>query len=163
MYTAQLEGQYGWVPVGGISVTQATLAVNGRDDATVEALAAANKVLWEPDDGTLAAEIRFRTDAADDAAWVAEIFAARGTDYYTRVGTLTMTVGKQVCTVGRFIDSIVITNDEWESITAETTADEIGRVRLYTQGYTKFLFIAPTLPAGKVLYVDVARKDQPWV
>jgi len=162
-YCADFERQYDWTQIGTITVQNAVLGVDGRDNASVADIAAANKVIWSPDDGTAAALIRFRvgSTASDGDSNVIQVYGAKGADYYTRLGTLTTLVGAQDWSSGHFIDSIVLTNERWShGIRVETTVDEMGRVSINVPGYDRFLFIASTLATPCTLYIDVARLDK---
>lgn len=158
-YSSQFEGQYQWIEAGTITVAEPALAVNERDNASVEALADTKKVIIRPDDGTKALELRFRFDASSA---IFQIYAARGEDYYTRVCTATIGPSNQICSVGIFGDTITLSNQEWHGLVAEqSVSDFIGRIRLETLGYDRFLIIASTLTATTA-YIDYARKDQGW-
>ncbi len=162
-YGVDYEGQYDWLQIGTLTVANGVLAVTGRDNASVDDLADANKVIWRPDNGTAAALIRFRVGAvaSDGDTNVIEVYAAKGADYYTRIGTLTTAVGAQDWSSGHFIDEIAITNEKWShGIRVENVTDEIGRVYLNTGGFDRFLFVASTLATPCTLYIDIVRLDK---
>jgi len=149
-----------WVEGEEITVEQAVLTGTQRDDATVEALAAANKALIRPGSGTVALELRFRSDgtfeANDDS--VLQLYAAAGKDHYTRIATLTIIQGEQLHSTGiYFCDSIVATLENWISATEvvqpETLDNHIARYVLNTHGYNRFLLIASDLDTTTI-YVD---------
>ena len=159
-YYAAFAGQYEFIQIGGITSTEPALAVDERDNASVVALASTKTVIWHPDDGTVAALLRFRTDGNDGDDVVVQMYAAKGADYYTRVATLTMQQGTQDWSSGHFIDTITLSNEQWDlGIRVQNTTDEIGRVYFNTGGFDRFLFIAPT-KAPTTLYVDICRLDQ---
>lgn len=154
-----------WTNIGNITVVQAALAVAKRDYTTVEALLATQKAVYTPSPGAKEAEFRFITPAEDDA-WIVEMYAARGAgDHYVRIATLTLTGGTQKHSTNKvFVDTLAATNDEWfgnlpvpEEI--ESAHDFIARYHLLLMRYSRFVFIASTIEAGKTLEVEVAEMD----
>ena len=153
-----------WTNIGNISVVQAALGVTARDAASIEALAAGKTAVYTPTDGAKEAELRFITPADSDD-WVVEQYAAKGAyDHYTRMATLTLEGGTQVHSTGKvFCDTITATNEVWygnlpvpEEVQG-TTDDFISRYHWKLMGYTRFLFIASTIVAGKILEIEVAE------
>jgi len=153
-----------WENIGKISVIQAALGVTARDHTSVEALADNKTAVYTPTSGAKEAEVRFITPADSDD-WVVEMYAARGAyDHYTRMATLTLEGGTQKHSTGKvFVDTITGSNGVWygDLPVAEevqgTTDDFISRYHWHLKGYTRFLFIASTIVAGKILEVEVAE------
>ena len=152
-----------WAKIGDISVIQAALAVSARDYVSVEALSPAKTAIYTPNPGAKEAEARFITPADSDD-WVIEQYAARGAyDHYVRMATLTLEGGPQVHSTGKvFCDTVTPSNEAWygnlpaaEEI--QTASDFIGRYHWKLNGYARFLFIASTIVAGKILEVEVAE------
>jgi len=154
--------QFTWEEAGSITAEQAALAVDARDDASVEALDSTKKVKIVPNDGTVALEFRFRSDADDDAVdSVLELYAAAGDDHYTRIAQLTIKEGLQEHSTGIFFaDSITEALNNWISDTKvvqpSSPDDHIARYVLNAHGYDRFLFIASDLDSTTI-YVDVRR------
>lgn len=163
-YEARFEGQYEWLNIGELTTEQAALAVDGRDVATVEALTATGVAVFNPDDGTPSLEIRIRTDGTEDDQFALHIYAARGNDYYQKVGIITCDQGAQECAVGAFVDVLVEAEDSWTELSVESVTDEIGRIYLNTKGYDRFVFFSPDCLDDDIntVYIDVARRDQGW-
>lgn len=152
----------------GIITTQcdsADYAVTARDDASVEALAAAKKVIIKPPNGVVALELRFRFNGGAADQHVVQLFAAAGVDFYNLVATLTLDQGTQQHTSGAagtgiwFIDTIVPSNEKW--LTAQTeltdTSNHIGGYTMNMHGYDRLWAVASTLDtanSGTTLYVD---------
>ena len=156
-----------FLQIGSITVTNGVLAVTARDETSVDALADANKVIYEVGEGVPALEFRFRTDGSDGDDTVLEVYAKPKTggsnespEHYTRIGTLTMIQGTQDSNSEHFIDEITVSNAEWPSgPTAITTTNEIGRVLCNTYGYEKLVFVASTRDTTTI-YVDVKKHDK---
>jgi len=152
--------QYAWREAGQITSAQAALAVDARDHASVEALAAAKKVLFKPEHGSVALEFRFRSDGSENDANTIQVYAAAGDDHYTRIAQLVATQGQQDASEGHFADSIVETLDNWltdtKVVQPSSVDNHIARYILNTHGYDRFLFIVSTL-ATTTVYVDVRR------
>lgn len=171
-YNARFEGLYEWQnEATGITVANGALAVDGRDYATVDAIADANKKVITLDDGTVAIECRFRFDGTENDTNVFQVYGMRGdSDHYQRIGQVTVLQGTQDCSVGHFGDELTLANDAWHNeanvrthVGVQTVTDEIGRLRLNTLGYKKILFVLSSLDASTTTcYVDWCRKDLEW-
>ena len=149
-----------WREAGSITVENAALAVTGRDWATVDAIAAANKVqieLREPVPYALL--FRFRADGAADLDSVLQLYAARGEDHFHRIAQLTITTGTQdtdVATI-HFVDTITPASEDALFDGEESDlADMIAHYYMRTLGYDKFVFVCSDLDSTTV-YVDVAQ------
>jgi hypothetical protein len=140
-----------------IAGTNTTPGVTARGKAAVEALS--NVAIIQIPDGTCSAEFRFESNGSDNASIVLDLMGRRADDkYYTRLATVTLTVGTQTARTGyTFCDTIVVSNElhnqEIKAITS--TGDYIGRLLMNLRGYGNLVFIE-TSGAG-TLYVDVAR------
>lgn len=157
-----------WTNVGNITVVQAALAVTARDNVSVDALASTKTAIYTVSAGAKSAEVRFITPADADA-WVVEMYAARGKyDHYTRVATLTLTGGTQKHSTNKvFVDTLAATNEKWYGtfVTAKEVCSAVNDIaRYYWQNnlYTRFLFIASTIEAGKTLEVEVAEMNESY-
>jgi hypothetical protein len=152
---------------GTITSAQAALAVTGRDEDTVDAIAAAKTVIIEVPYGTPALEFRLRTDGSENDTSVLDFYAKPKTEgglaieHYTRMFTLTSDQCTQIAATGIYFgDSFVITNNQWEAgYSVENTTNEIDRLRVNTDGYEKILIIATTL-ATTTIYVDAKKLDK---
>jgi len=161
-YNVDFERQYEFTQIGTITEEQAALGVDGRDNASVVALADAKKVLFIPEEGTPAIEVRLRTDGSNDNAFTVYIYASRGADYYVRVATLACIQGTQDWTSGHLVDSITISDEKWDhGVAVDLTANEIGRFYMNLGGYDRVLFISDDITDDDIttLSVDIARVD----
>lgn len=160
-YNVDFENNHEFVNVGSITATQELLAVDARDSDSVDALAATTTVVYRPPRGTPAFEVRFRNDGSDNDDTVVHVYAARGEDDYTLVGTLTLKRGLQVAVSGGYyVDSITETLDRWNNGIAVVldTPNGVGRAYINTWGYSRFVFIASTLDST-TCYIDIAKRD----
>lgn len=153
--------QFTWEEIGDITVQQTALAVDGSDWDTINALAATNKLVYYPNNGTVAFEVRFRCDvnAGDN---VVNLYAMAGDDYARLVGTLTCTQGTlEYSATEFFCEEIVQSVENWISTTSvvcETGgANNMASLVINAHGYDRFIFVATTLLAGKTLTLDVRR------
>jgi len=156
------EIQEPWVELGHIDLAQTTPGVSARDEAALDATS--NVLVLDVPNGTPAAEFRFRSNDANNGSIVLDMFALRkkgspAKDYYTRVATLTLTIGQQVANTGYvFVDTVVVsnvgTNQEIKAVSPAN--DYIGSLLINFKAYGKVLFVATTLTADKKVYVDVA-------
>jgi hypothetical protein len=149
-----------WVEAGSITSEQAALAVTARDTPTADALAVTKIIkINNKNPGAYAFLFRFRATGNEDIDSDLELYAARGTDHYTRIATLTIVNGTQDTDVGtvHFIDSITPANEntlfDGEEI---SLADMIANYYVRTLGFDKFLFIASDLDSSAV-YVDYCK------
>lgn len=149
-----------WVEAGSLTTEQAALAVTGRDTATADALTATGIIkINNKNPSAYAFLFRFRATGNEDVDSVLELYAARGTDHYTRIATLTIVNGTQdtgVATI-HFIDSITPGNEDTLFDGEEISlADMIAHYYVRTLGFDKFLFIASDLDSTAV-YVDYCK------
>lgn len=148
-----------WVEAGSITVEQAALAVDGRDTVTAEALAAGKIVKFNnARPGAYAFLFRFRADGNEDLDSVLELYAARGTDHYHHIATLTITTGAQDTAVAaiHFCDTIALSNeDNLFDGTRSSLDDMIAHYYVRTLGFDKWLFIASDKDSN--IYVDYCR------
>lgn len=162
--------QYPWGLVGSLSAVvaggQAPIDPDKRAMADIVALADTKKIIYYPTNGTVAIELRFRTDGTEDDALETQLYAMAGgaaaeavADYYMKVSDLTITQGQQTAAVGYFADAIAHTNKDWPTpikrIAAQ--ADNIARYILNTHGYTGFLIVCTDLKNATNLYMDARR------
>jgi hypothetical protein len=143
---------------GGKITTQADaadFAVTARDDAAVEALADAKKVLIKPPNGIVSLEFRFRSDGSENDQNVVEMFAAAGVDHYRLIDQLTLDQGTQVFSGSIFfVDQIAQSGTEWiTSPSPVSPANSIGSYVINRHAYDRFWFVASTL-ATTTLYID---------
>lgn len=153
-----------WVNAGSITaevtIGEAPIDVDKRTDADIVALAAAKKVIYKPDDGTVAFEIRIRADGNADDALVIQMLAAAGIDHYTKVADLTCKQGTQVADDSAyFIDDFVTANSDWETSPRIVDAEDdyIARYILNTHGHDRFLFVCTDKQNATNVYIDVRR------
>lgn len=156
--------QRAWVNAGSITAVvaagQAPIDVDKRADSDIESLVDAKKVVYEPEDGTVNLEFRFRADGNENDAFPIQMLAEAGTDHYTKVADLTCTQGTQDGDdTEHFIDAIAKTNEKWETATRVVAAEAnfIARFIINTHGHSKFLFVCTDLKNATNLYVDVRR------
>lgn len=149
-----------WIALGSIT-TESSLAVTGRDVATVDALAAAKTVkLSPPIPGPYAMLLRFRADGAADLDSDVELYAARGADdHYSRVATLTLDTGTQDTDTStiHFIDEITPADEDLLYDGEENIATGDNHIASYycrTLGNDRFVVIASDLDSTTI-YVDV--------
>lgn len=154
----------------GIITTEcdaADYAVTARDDASVEALADAKKVIIILPPGIVSAEFRFRFNGIAGDQHILEMFAAAGVDFYNHIVTLTLDQGTQQHTAGAagtgiwFIDTVAPSNEtnRWLTDRTEITdsSNHIGGYTMNMHGYDRLWFVASTLDtanAGTTLYID---------
>lgn len=156
--------QYKWVTEGAITEQYSDGSALGneeRSELAVSAIATAKRVLFTVVNGTVAVEIRFRSDGNEDDENIAELYASAGADHYTRIATLTVQQGLQLYSGSiYFCDQMAATNKNWltkaEVIQTKPADNHISRFVLNPHGYSKFCIIASTLLTSS-LYVDVRR------
>jgi len=132
-----------------------------RSDIVVSAVAAKKIVIFNPKRGTVAVEMRYRSDGSEDDASTVHIYAAAGADHYTRMATHVITQGTQLYTGAiYFCDGIAVTNENWLTeagvVQASPADNHIARYVFNPHGYDRFAVIVSTL-ATKTVYVDVRR------
>jgi hypothetical protein len=156
-YEHEIEEPWDGVSWGAIAGTNTTPAVTARDKASVEALSNIAKVTLP--DGTCSAEFRFESNGTNDATIVLDLMGRRMDDpFYTRLATITLTVGLQTARTGyTFCDTVVVSNElhNQEIKAISSTGDYIGRLLMNLRGYRHLVFLE-TSGAG-TLYIDVAR------
>jgi hypothetical protein len=152
----------------GIITTKADagdFAVTKRDNASVEALAVAKKVIIKPPNGIVSIEFRFRFNGTVGDQHVLQKFAACGDDFYDLVDVLTIDQGTQQHTSGaagtgiHFIDTVVSAGEKWLTDTRQlsSTTNNIGRDTQNMHKYDRIWFVASTLDtanSGTTLYID---------
>lgn len=146
-----------WIEAGSITSEQAALAVTARDTPTADALVAAKIIkINNKHPSAYAFLFRFRATGNEDVDSILELYAARGTDHYSRIATLTIVNGTQdtdVATI-HFIDSITPGAEDTLFDGEEISlADMIALYYVRTLGFDKFLFVCSDLDSTAV-YVD---------
>lgn len=156
--------QYPWVNVGVITAVvaagQAPIDVDKRADADIEALDDSKKVIYEPTNGTVAFEVRFRADGNEDNIFPIQMLAAAEVDHYTKIADLACTQGTQNGdSTEHFIDAIGQANNDWLTTprVVDAQADYIARYVLNTHGCDKFLWVCTDLKNANNLYIDARR------
>lgn len=149
-----------WRNAGNITSEQAALAVDGRDSASAEALAATKIIkIDNARPGAYAFLFRFRADGNEDLDSILQLYAARGTDYYHRIAQITIKTGTQdtgVATI-HFCDDITLAEaDSLFDVTKCSLADMIAHFYTRTLGFDKFLILCSDLDSTTV-YVDYCR------
>jgi len=152
--------KYQWVNLGTITSAQAALSGTERTNTSVLALAAAKKVLFSPENGSVAYEFRFRTDGSENDAPVIQMYYAAVPDHYRRQATLTLAQGTQLYSGSiYFCDTITITNECYIDATLHgepaTPDNHFSSYGCNAHGHD-FLFIASTLGVTTI-YVDGRR------
>lgn len=131
--------------------------VTALDDATIEALADAKKVIIRPPNGTVSLELRFRSDGNNNDVNILQLYAAAGPDHYDLMAQLSPVQGLQPHSVGFFCDHMTPATEAWLTAASEidqsTPADGIGRYVFNTHGCDRFLLVASDLVTTTV-YVD---------
>lgn len=143
----------------------ADFAVTARDNASVEALAAAKKVIIRPPNGTVSIEFRFRFNGTAGDQHVLQCFAGAGVDFYRYFGQLTIDQGTQQHTAGAagtgilFIDTVLPANEQWHTAQTELSdaANHMGGYTMNMHSYDRIWIVASTLDvanSGTTLYID---------
>jgi len=145
-----------------VAAGQSPIDVDKRADSDVVALSATKKIIYEPENGTVAFEFRVRADGSEDDALAIPFLAAAGEDRYTLIGDLTCIQGAQEAdNSAYFCDAISggTGNAAWLSWTKVIApgANYIARFILNTHGYSKFLFVCTDLKNAKNIYIDTRR------
>lgn len=139
--------------------------VTHRDDASVEDLTDAKKVLIKLPNGIVSIEFRFRYNGIAGDQHILQLFAASGVDFYRYFAQLTIDQGTQQHTSGSppagswFIDTVLPANEEWHTPQTELTdtSNHIGGYTMNTHGYDRIWIVAPTLDtanSGTALLID---------
>ncbi len=148
--------QLGYAEIGSISVAEAALDIDERTITYADALATNTVAIWTIEHAINFGFIRFRTNADADA-WVVEMYELRKNDeYLDRIATLTLTGGKQQAGTKFFIDTIVVTNKNFEKTLSviHSADDAMCRFGGDFAGLDKVIFIASTIQAGATLFID---------
>lgn len=156
--TKKVSPQTGWSNAGTITSEQAALGVTGRDDTTVEALAAAKVVKIKPVGQPYAMLFRFRSDGSEDDDSVLQVYAARGNDHYHRIAQLTIVQGQQIDSGSIYFADTITPASEDALFDGEESnlANMIAHYYVRVLGFDRFLFIASDLDSTTI-YVDVAN------
>lgn len=136
------------VYAGTITVEQALLGATALDDASVETLAAANKVIIQPQNGWVSMELRFYGDGAENIDDVVELYAMAGSDHYRHFAQLAIVIGTQdYGTSYHFHDTMTPANEAWLTAASEVSPanDTMASYIFNVHGYSKFLVIASDL------------------
>lgn len=147
-----------WITVGTFTAADTTPGDNARDYASVKALT--NTAIYGRSEQDNAIEIRFTGDTDADSIVYDVFVASDATDYFTRIATLTLTVGTQQkgSAAVLFCDTIVKTNEKWFDTIRTVDADggdRIARVFLDLYGYGLIAFVPTTIPANSSNTVEV--------
>ncbi len=153
--------QYYWLTGGTITVQQALLGAAALTHAAVKALADANKVLIEIEQGWLAEELRWYSDSAAGTIDVVELYAASTSDsnpdHYRHFAQVTLTVGTQEFGSNKFHDTVVAVSNWITNKGAVSPADNtFGSYALNNHGHSNILVIASTL-GSTTLGVDYKK------
>jgi len=120
--------------------------VTALDDATIEDLAAAKKVIIKPPNGIVSLELRFRSDGSNNDVNILQLYAAAGPDHYVLMAQLSVVQGAKPHSIGFFCDHMTPATEAWitaaSEIDQDTPADGIGRYVFNTHGYDRFLLVA---------------------
>ena len=147
-----------WETAGTITVANATFGVTARDAATVDAIAIANKAVFEmPPHGNVL-ELRFQTTAAGNSH-IIEMWVARGpADHYDRAVIFTTVTGGTQKADGAvfFVDTLAVTEtfNNAGNLVNESAANTISRYLLDMDGYPNIVFIATTLQGSTTLTIQ---------
>lgn len=156
--TYNISHQTPWVNAGSITSEQAALGVDGRDYATVKALAAAKTIFIDPADAPYAMLLRFRADGNEDLDSVLQMYGSRGSDHYQLLAQLTIVTGQQDTDTStiHFVDTITPASENTLFDGEEVNlANGIALYYLRTLGYNHFAFVCSDLDSTTV-YVDYA-------
>jgi len=159
-HTRQREWENAGVITDVVAAGQAPIDVDKRADADIEALSDTKKIIYEPEDGTVAFEFRVRADGNNDDALAIQLLAEAGVDHYTKVADFVCDQGQQDGDgTEHFIDDMKTSNKDWETDlrVVNPQADYIARCVLNTHGHNKFLWVCTDLQNATNLYIDVRR------
>ena len=130
---------------------------DARDNASVEALAAAKKIIIKLPPGIVSLELRSRSDGSESDDNVLQVFCAAGVDHYMWHDQLTFTQGTQVHTGTSiyFADTIASSDEFWMTDTRQIspTNDHVARNVMNVHGYDRLWIVASTL-ATTTCYID---------
>ena len=153
--------QINWVDLGDLSSAQAAIGVTARAYATVLALTSTGIVHWNVPMSYNCIEVRFSTDAEDDAQ-VIDVLVSSGSDQFVRAATLTLTGGTQTAPAGAraaagvYCDTMVLSNNAWhgEMEVVQSGTDYIARFTMDLLGYDHVVFHATTLAANTTITIE---------
>ena len=142
----------------GIITTQADAgdyAVTARSNTSVEALAAAKKIIFYIPQGWVSLEFRYRTDGSEDDDSVVQVFAAAGKDHYRHVDQHTIIQGTQLYSTGiYFNDTITSAGETWITATSEPApTNGIASYIMNCHKYDRLWIVANDLDTTSI-YVD---------
>ena len=133
-----------WLAAGTITVAEAALAVDERDNASVEAFASTKTVIYRRRTMNTWAELRVRATGSNNERAVLQMYAASGqNDYYSYMGQLSLVIGQQQADGDNlFVDTFTPASENgfYEAVEWNTT-DYIGRYAWKMKGYDRFLII----------------------
>jgi hypothetical protein len=160
-YAANFSPNTKWVNAGSITAASTALAVAGRDVVTADATGSTKVVILTPPNvpGGVpkAILLRVRTDGTENDSNVIDVLAARGSDHYNRIATLTTLQGKQAAATGiYFADTYTPSNEDGLFDGEESNlTDYIGHYYFRTLGFDRFLFQVTTLDSSTTtVYID---------
>lgn len=145
VYNEEFQFDYKWKGLGDTIDGTASISATDKSEDTVEALTCA---VDEIESGTVAVNYRFLGNGSNNDSNVLDVYAMRGSDHYTRVGTVTLTLGQCVYNSTYDIhDTAVISNEQWPTSigVASPANDDAASISINTHGYSKILFLATTL------------------
>jgi hypothetical protein len=143
----------GWTASADLTAAVTTPAVAARKYETVNATAGVCHI--EPGAYANALELRF-SGTTDADSLVFDLLACRGTgDWYTRIATLTCTVGtmRRAGATNLFVDTIVISNEFWAKPikVVSNAGNYIATVIFDRLGYKDFVLAPTTISAGTAI------------
>ena len=151
------DAKFQWLSAGTITVVQAALGVDGRDNATVEALAATKAIIYRRRTLCTWAELRIRATGSNNERAVLQMYAASGqNDHYSYMGQLSIVIGQQEADGDQlFVDTFTPASENafYEAIEWNTT-DYIARYAWKMKGYDRFLIICSAFTDAGVTSID---------
>ena len=157
--------QRDWENIGVITAVvaggEAPIDADKKKHSDIVALADAKKAIYEPQNGTVNLEFRFRADGTLDDVYAMELYAEAGIDHYTKISDLGCKEGLMEVDDGsqRFISEIADTNEDWETSPRVVCAEphHICRYILNAHGHTGFLFVCTDIQSATHIWIDVRR------
>lgn len=147
-----------WKTAGSITVEHAELGVTGKDVATVDGYFTGMTIkLIPPTNGPYAMLLRFRSDGAEDVDDILQMYAARGSDFYSRIAILTTVVGTgDADGDNHFIDTISPSEEDGHYDAEEQNRTDNRTAHYYCRvfGNDRFIILASDLDSTTV-YCDV--------
>jgi hypothetical protein len=159
-YNVKIVKQVGFYNIGTITSAQAALGVLARDSATVDALAAAKKILIPLVGDPEAYLLRFRSDGSENDTNILQLYLGDDNDHYEYIGQLSVNQGQQIDAGSIFFGDVVTPANEntFFAGVEDTTTNYIGKYFFKVHGYKNLLIVASTL-ATTTLYVDGKRAN----